>query len=148
MEQRGIEALSGARGQRENLDQVANLDLLGPAFQDWLALQGQLVFQVKLDHLVQRVSWDHLDLQDFLDLLASQALQGSSLVEKREVQTSSVLLTVQQELKAPRDCRESRDTKDVVVFSESLAASENRVPGENWASLGSRASQDLRVQWA
>lgn len=43
-------------------------------------------------------------------------------MERKAVQTSSVLLTVQQDPKAPRDCKESRDTKDVLVFLEILAA--------------------------
>lgn len=122
MEQKVIEVPSGALAQRVNPVQVVSLDLQGPVFQVWLALQGQLVFLVKSGQMEQRVSWDHLDLQGFLDLLASQVLQESSLVERRAVQTSSVLLTVQQDLKVPRDCRESRDTKDVLVFSESLVA--------------------------
>lgn len=122
MEQRVIEVLLGVQARRVNLDQVVNLELPDPAFQDCLVLPGRSVFQVKLAQLEQRVSWDHLDLQDFLDLLASQVLQGSLLVVKKAVQTSSVLLTVQQDLKALRDCRESRDTKDVLVFSETLAA--------------------------
>lgn len=117
-----IGVLSGALAQRVNQVQVVSLDLLDPAFQVWLELWGQLVCLVRLEKQDQRVAWDHLDLQDFPDLLANQVLQASSLAERRAARTSSVLLTVQQDLKAPRDCRESRDTKDVLVFSESLVA--------------------------
>lgn len=147
MEQREIEVLLGVLAQRVSLDQVVSLVLLEPAFQDWLELQDQLVSQVKLDQMDQRVSWDHLDLQDFLDPLANQVLQGSSLVEKRAAQISSVLLTVQQELRAHKDCRELRDIKDVLVFSEMPEASAKRALKEKSVSLGNRASQDLRVQW-
>lgn len=147
MEQRVTEVLSGDLDQRVNQVQLVSPELLDLAFQDWLVFQGQLVSLVRSDQLDQRVSLDHRDLQEFLDLRASRVLQASLLLEKRVVQISSVLSTAQQELKAHRDCRESRDTKDVPVLSEILAALEDRAPREKLASLGSRASQDLQVPW-
>lgn len=147
MEQREIEVLLGVPAQRVSLDQVVSLVLLEPAFQDWLELQDRLVSQVKLDQMDQRVSWDHLDLQGFLDPLVNQVLQGSSLEERRAAQISSVLLTVQQDLRAHKDYRELRDTKDAPVFWETPEASAKRAVKEKSASLGNRASRDLRVQW-
>lgn len=130
MEQKAIEVPSGALVPRVNLDQLVNLGLLAPAFQGWLAYRGQSGFQVKLDQMDPRVLGVHLELQDSLDLLGSQVLRGSLLVERKAVRNSSVLLTVQQDPKAPRDCRVSRDTKDVLVYSETPAALEERVPRE------------------
>lgn len=121
MELRGIVVLWEVLVQRAHL--VLQESLVPPewASQDCQVHQGRLVFLVSLDQLDQRVLWDHLGLQDFLVLLENQEHLESFLVEKREAQTSSVLLTVQQDPRAPLDFRESRDTKAELVFLETLA---------------------------
>lgn len=118
MELRGIVVLWEILVQRVNLAQLESLVPLEWVSQGCRVPQGRSVSLVSLGQLDQRVSWDHLDLRDFLVLLENQVHLESSWVEKRGAQTSSVLLTVQQDQRAHKDYRESRDTKAELVFLE------------------------------
>lgn len=133
--------------QRVNLAQLESLVPLERASQGCRVHQDQSVSLVSLDQLDQRVSWEHLDHRDFLVLLENQVHLGSSLVERRGAQTSSVLLTVQQDQRAHKDYRESRDTKAELVFLETQEVLARRVSRERLASQENRASQDPQVLW-
>lgn len=147
MELRGIVVLWEILAQKAPLAQLENLVPLEWVSQGCRVHQGRSVSLVNLGQLDQRVSWDHLGLQGFLDLQENLDHPESSLVEKREVLTFNVLLTVQQDQRAHKDSKESRDTRAELVFLETQEASARRGSRERLAFQESRASQDPQVPW-